>query len=207
MAINIGPQGVIDNSAKWIGDPTGLQGPKGDTGPKGNTGDKGDKGFQGNTGDKGDKGNTGDKGDKGETGAQGYQGDTGPKGNTGDKGDDSTVQGDTGPQGDTGEQGDTGAKGDDGAVGFTAVYTTISHDSTNLMPTYSNMSCPNGNVGIFTTFYSLLGSGANSSGTACYVTEDVQAFNATNTTPACVAYADVGSGTMVTCKCGALCTN
>ena len=111
MAINIGPQGVIDDSAQWIGDPTGLQGPQGD---------KGNQGNQGNQGKQGAKGNTGGGG------AQGYQGKTGNQGN---KGDNSTVAGDTGEQGAKGDQGDKGSQGDNAGANPTFTTVTIGTES------------------------------------------------------------------------------
>ena len=40
-SVTIGAQPVIDSTGKWVGSPTGLQGPKGDTGPQGPKGDTG----------------------------------------------------------------------------------------------------------------------------------------------------------------------
>ena len=191
MAINIGPQGVIDNSAQWIGDPTGLQGPKGDKGFQGNTGDKGDKGFQGNTGDKGAKGNTGDKGGEGDTGKQGYQGDTGPKGNTGNKGDDSTVQGDTGPQG------DTGAKGDDGA-GVNTTWIESSEAVSN-GTSYYDETCANGWLSFGLIKTSTLDYGGGSVQGQCYCLQQSSTVVRVQ-----AVMAGTGSG-MQKCICGIAC--
>ncbi|MBI4705087.1 MAG: hypothetical protein HY744_28605 [Deltaproteobacteria bacterium] len=80
---------VIDKNGKWVGDPTGLQGPPGPQGPKG---DAGPAGPQGPKGDAGPAGPAGPKGDTGPAGPQGPKGDAGPTGPQGPKGD-------TGPQG------------------------------------------------------------------------------------------------------------
>ncbi len=122
---------VINPQGQWVGDPTGLTGPQGDTGmmgPQGNTGpmgpqgDTGMSGPQGDTGVTGPQGNTGVTGPQGDTGLMGPQGDTGltgPQGHTGPAGH----QGDTGltgPQGHTGPmgpQGDTGLTGPQGHTG------------------------------------------------------------------------------------------
>ncbi len=105
---------VIDlRTGKWVGDPTGLRGPKGDkgargpVGPQGPKGDKGDRGATGAMGPQGPKGATGKKGDPGAIGPQG------PKGNKGDKGD----RGERGLQGVKGNTGARGAKGPKGPQG------------------------------------------------------------------------------------------
>ncbi len=104
---------VIDSTGKWVGSPTGLIGPKGDTGPQGL---KGAAGVQGPIGSKGDTGLTGAQGltgPKGDTGLAGAQGLTGPKGDTGLAG----AQGLTGPKGDTGLTGAQGLTGPAGPIG------------------------------------------------------------------------------------------
>jgi|GEM_PF-2922864 len=115
-SISIDGVTVIDESGKWVGDPTGLQGPQGIQGLKGDKGDTGDQGIQGLKGDKGDTGSQGIqglKGDKGDTGSQGIQGLKGDKGDTGSQG----IQGLKGDKGDTGSQGIQGLKGDKGDTG------------------------------------------------------------------------------------------
>jgi hypothetical protein len=232
MALKVGPQEVVANTGYWVGNPYGLKGADGTKGEPGGIGAKGGPGEDGAGGGKGQPGEDGaaaEQGAKGLVGEKGLLGATGDKGGPGEDGVDSTVDGVDGEKGQPGEDGvdstvdgATGAKGGPGeavdgdkgqpgepgaATGFTTVYTTTSHDSTNLMPSYSSMSCPNGNVGIFTVFYSLLGGGGNSQ--SCYVTDDpaLVVFGASNTSPACVAFADVGSSSLVTCKCGAMCIN
>jgi hypothetical protein len=235
MALKVGPQEVVANTGYWVGNPYGLKGAPGAGGAKGAPGagggkgapgaggakgapgaggGKGAPGADGGKGQKGEEPSAGDKGQPGEDstvdGEKGQPGEDADKGQPGEDGVDSTVDGATGAKGGPGEavDGDKGQPGEPGAAtGFTTVYTTTSHDSTNLMPSYSSMSCPNGNVGIFTVFYSLLGGGGNSQ--SCYVTDDpaLVVFGASNTSPACVAFADVGSSSLVTCKCGAMCIN
>ena len=75
--IVVGGRPVIDAGGQWVGDPTGLVGPKGDKGDTGATGPKGNTGATGPAGPQGATGATGPQGPKGNTGA------TGPKGNTG----------------------------------------------------------------------------------------------------------------------------
>jgi len=69
---------VIDLNGQWIGEPSGLVGPKGDTGAKGDIGAPGAKG---------EPGEKGAPGDKGATGAQGIPGEKGPPGAKGEPGD------------------------------------------------------------------------------------------------------------------------
>lgn len=69
---------VINGNGNWIGDPAGLEGPKGDKGDQGITGPRGDKGPVGDTGIAGLMGFKGDQGLKGFTGAKGDQGPPGP---------------------------------------------------------------------------------------------------------------------------------
>ncbi|MBI4669295.1 MAG: collagen-like protein, partial [Elusimicrobia bacterium] len=83
-SIKAGNTTVVDSAGKWIGDPTGLQGPQGIQGPAGLAGQTGPKGDKG---DAGQQGPPGVKGDKGDTGSQGTQGIQGVKGDKGDKGD------------------------------------------------------------------------------------------------------------------------
>ncbi|MBI4704172.1 MAG: collagen-like protein [Deltaproteobacteria bacterium] len=119
---------VIDGKGKWVGDPTGLQGPpgpqgpKGDAGPAGPPGQKGDPGAtgpQGPQGATGPQGPVGPKGDPGAAGPQGAQGVTGPQGPVGPKGDPGATgaQGPKGDSGPAGPQGAVGPKGDPGAIG------------------------------------------------------------------------------------------
>ncbi len=132
---------VIDEYGNWVGEPTGLVGPKGDQGEKGDQGDpgiqglKGDQGDQGDQGLKGDTGPQGSQGVKGDAGLQGPQGLVGPvgamgmqglKGDTGDTGAQGSqgpqgVKGDTGPAGTTGPQGVKGAVGSTGPAGATGL--------------------------------------------------------------------------------------
>jgi hypothetical protein len=46
-SVSIDGQKVIDETGKWVGDSTGLQGPQGPRGPKGAKGDKGNQGARG----------------------------------------------------------------------------------------------------------------------------------------------------------------
>ncbi len=107
---------VINADGQWVGDPTGLTGPQGDTGPMGPQGDTGPMGPQGDTGPMGPQGDTGPMGPQGDTGPMGPHGDTGPmgpQGNTGPMG----PQGDTGPMGPQGNTGPVGPQGDTGPMG------------------------------------------------------------------------------------------
>jgi hypothetical protein len=61
-SVTVGNKTIIDASGKWVGDPTGLQGPKGDTGAMGSPGPKGDTGAMGSPGPKGDTGAMGSPG-------------------------------------------------------------------------------------------------------------------------------------------------
>lgn len=116
---------VINSNGKWVGDPSGLQGPPGPAGPKGDKGDpgpagaagpKGDTGSQGVAGPQGPQGLTGPQGSQGLTGPQGPAGPIGPQGMTGPQGP-AGPQGAQGPQGAAGPQGVQGPKGDTGATG------------------------------------------------------------------------------------------
>ena len=71
---------VIDSTGQWVGDPTGLQGPQGDTGPQGPQGLQGETGPQGPQGPQGLQGDTGPQGPQGEQGEQGPQGEPGASG-------------------------------------------------------------------------------------------------------------------------------
>jgi hypothetical protein len=115
---------VINIKGDWVGNPTGLQGPKGDTG---STGPRGIQGATGSQGPAGPKGNTGSQGpagtngSDGNDGAPGATGATGPKGATGSTGATGS-QGPQGPKGDagpTGSQGPTGSRGPQGLTGPT----------------------------------------------------------------------------------------
>ena len=115
--VRIGGKDVINDKGEWVGLPTGLQGPKGDTGA---TGPAGAAGATGPAGAKGDTGNTGPAGPKGDTGSVGPQG---PKGDTGSAGAAGATgpQGPAGPKGDTGNTGPEGPAGKNGATGATAL--------------------------------------------------------------------------------------
>ncbi|MDD5772655.1 MAG: tail fiber domain-containing protein [bacterium] len=117
--IAVNGNAVIDSTGKWVGDSTGLVGPKGDKGDTGNTGSAGPTGATGATGP------GGPAGPSGATGAQGPQGNTGPQGPIGTQG----VQGDTGA---VGSQGPTGDKGDPGDTFWTASGSDIYYDSGNI---------------------------------------------------------------------------
>jgi hypothetical protein len=95
---------VINESAQWIGSPTGLQGPQG---PQGIQGPAGPQGLKGDKGDPGPQGSQGQKGDTGAQGPQGPAGSQGPQGATGPAG----PQGPQGPTGPTGPQGPPGPSG------------------------------------------------------------------------------------------------
>jgi hypothetical protein len=89
-SVSVGGKLVIDGSGRWVGDPTGLQGPPGPaggggTGP-GGQGPQGIQGPPGMPGPKGDPGPAGDPGPKGDPGAPGLpgpRGEPGPPGITG----------------------------------------------------------------------------------------------------------------------------
>jgi hypothetical protein len=74
---------VINSEGHWVGDPTGLQGPQGETGPKGDQGEPGEQGSKGDQGDPGEQGLKGDQGEPGEQGQKGDQGDPGEQGTPG----------------------------------------------------------------------------------------------------------------------------
>jgi hypothetical protein len=79
-SVSIGVTQVIDSTGRWVGLPTGLQGPIGPQGPQGLTGPTGPPGP---TGPQGPQGLTGPTGATGPIGPQGPQGPTGPTGPTG----------------------------------------------------------------------------------------------------------------------------
>src|SRR5262245_22211320 len=87
--VSIGTTQVIDSTGKWVGSPTGLQGPPGPTGPVGPTGPIGPigpigpQGLQGLTGPAGPTGPIGPTGPQGLQGLQGLTGPIGPQGPTG----------------------------------------------------------------------------------------------------------------------------
>ncbi len=115
---------VINIKGDWVGNPTGLTGPKGDTGATGSQGIQGATGSQGPAGAKGNtgpQGPAGSNGSDGSDGAPGATGSTGPQGATGLTGATGS-QGPQGPQGDkgpTGSQGPTGSRGPQGLTGPT----------------------------------------------------------------------------------------
>lgn len=115
---------VINIKGDWVGNPTGLTGPKGDTGATGAQGIQGATGSQGPAGAKGNTGSqgpAGTNGSDGSDGAPGATGATGPRGATGLTGATGS-QGPQGPQGDkgpTGSQGPTGSRGPQGLTGPT----------------------------------------------------------------------------------------
>lgn len=74
----VGP--VIDSTGKWVGNPTGLQGPAGLPGPTGPQGLPGATGPQGLPGPQGPTGPQGFPGPQGPAGPQGFQGPAGPPG-------------------------------------------------------------------------------------------------------------------------------
>jgi Collagen triple helix repeat (20 copies) len=109
-SVTIGTVPVIDNTGKWVGSPTGLRGPKGDTGK---TGAPGNRGPTGPAGPPGPTGTAGPRGPKGDTGSQGPQGRLGPPGPAGPQG----LQGPLGPPGPRGPTGTTGPRGTTGPTG------------------------------------------------------------------------------------------
>jgi len=95
--ISIGGSVVIDADGKWVGDPTGLVGPKGDTGaagavgPTGPAGADGAMGPMGPVGPAGAIGPIGPIGPQGPAGVAGAQGPAGPVGPTGPSGSAATT--------------------------------------------------------------------------------------------------------------------
>ncbi|MBK8251126.1 MAG: collagen-like protein [Polyangiaceae bacterium] len=92
---------VIDESGKWVGDPTGLVGPVGPTGPAGADGPAGPAGPVGPVGPTGPAGTSGPAGPAGPIGPTGPAGPVGPIGPTGSVG----PAGPAGPVGPTGPSG------------------------------------------------------------------------------------------------------
>lgn len=88
-SVTVGGVMVIDETGKWVGDPTGLQGPAGATGP---IGPQGPVGPTGPIGPIGPTGPTGPIGPAGTTGPTGPIGPTGPAGATGPTGPSGVVQ-------------------------------------------------------------------------------------------------------------------
>jgi len=121
ISVWIGSAQVIDSTGKWVGSPTGLQGPVGPQGPKGDPGPQGPTGPSGPLGPKGDPGPQGPTGPIGPTGPTGPQGDRGPTGATGPIGPagPSGPSGPAGPQGLPGPTGPTGPRGVLGPIGPT----------------------------------------------------------------------------------------
>ena len=118
--VSAGQRMVIDANGKWVGDPTGLRGPKGNPGPTGPQGPQGLQGARGPTGLTGPQGPQGVRGPTGSTGPQGPQGTRGPIGLTGPQGPQGAqgLTGKTGPQGPQGAQGLTGKTGPQGPQGL-----------------------------------------------------------------------------------------
>ncbi|MCB9920198.1 MAG: collagen-like protein [Planctomycetes bacterium] len=73
-SVSLASRLVIDANGKWVGDPTGLRGPKGDPG------DRGPEGPVGPAGPQGPIGPAGPQGDMGPIGPTGPKGDPGPRG-------------------------------------------------------------------------------------------------------------------------------
>ena len=127
-SITIDGQPVIDAQGRWVGDPSGLEGPEGPAGPQGEQGLPGPQGERGLAGVDGEAGPQGPAGPQGASGAQGPvgpvgeigpQGAQGPVGPVGPKGDTGATgaQGPAGPAGPAGPKGDTGATGAQGPAG------------------------------------------------------------------------------------------
>ena len=85
-SVSVGGTLVIDETGAWVGDPTGLQGPKGDTGAMGPSGDDGAMGPMGPMGPSGNDGATGPMGPMGPSGNDGATGPMGPMGPSGNDG-------------------------------------------------------------------------------------------------------------------------
>lgn len=73
-SVSIGDRLVIDDDGRWVGDPTGLQGP---AGPRGEVGPIGPAGPQGPQGERGPRGPRGIAGDAGQDGQDGQSADPG----------------------------------------------------------------------------------------------------------------------------------
>ncbi len=115
-SISVGSGLVIDESGRWVGDPTGLAGPTGPLGPQGVPGPTGEIGPQGPQGIQGIPGSTGPQGPVGAQGPQGVPGPTGEIGPQGPQGIQG-IPGSTGPQGPVGAQGPQGVQGPTGEIG------------------------------------------------------------------------------------------
>ena len=137
-SVAVGGQVVIDGDGRWVGDPTGLQGPEGPEGPQGEAGPEGPQGLQGLQGEAGPQGPEGPAGPEGPRGPQGPPGDAAPLPDTETLVDAlidreegffgplaavlatahaDDLRGPQGPQGDRGEQGPEGAIGPVGPEG------------------------------------------------------------------------------------------
>ena len=115
--VRVNGQTVIDSVGRWVGSPSGLQGP---AGPRGATGQAGARGPAGQTGPQGAQGPQGSPGSTGPRGFQGPQGPTGPRGFQGTTGAVGATgsRGPVGPQGSRGTQGPQGPAGPAGASPF-----------------------------------------------------------------------------------------
>ncbi len=82
-SVSVGGLEVIDSTGKWVGDPTGLQGPPGAQGPVGPAGAQGPVGPMGAMGATGAQGPAGPQGPPGANGANGAAGPAGPQGPSG----------------------------------------------------------------------------------------------------------------------------
>jgi cysteine-rich repeat protein len=76
-AVSIGDRPVIDAQGRWVGDPTGLQGPPGEAGATGQPGPEGVPGADGAPGPAGPAGGQGPSGPQGEPGSRGPAGEVG----------------------------------------------------------------------------------------------------------------------------------
>lgn len=103
-SVSIGAMPVIDSTGRWVGSPTGLQGPTGPAGPSGPSGPIGASGPVGPIGPIGPSGPSGPQGPTGFPGAIGPSGPSGPRGPAG-------LPGRTGPTGPTGPVGSSGPSG------------------------------------------------------------------------------------------------
>lgn len=112
-SVSITDRLVIDETGRWVGDPTGLVGPPGEQGPPGAVGPQGVQGPPGEVGPIGLQGVPGEIGPIGPVGPQGPQGEIGPVGPQGPRGEVGPI----GPQGVAGPQGAVGAVGPQGPQG------------------------------------------------------------------------------------------
>ncbi len=143
-SVAVGGAVVIDESGRWVGDPTGLQGPQGEPGAQGPQGEPGEQGPQGEPGEQGPQGEQGPAGDDAplpdidaladalldrgdgflgpiavvlaEAHADALRGAPGPQGERGPQGEQG-IQGETGPVGPEGARGPEGDQGDPGEQG------------------------------------------------------------------------------------------